>query len=1074
MSFYLLRQIGFRSRAERHAGSRMAALVLLVLAAVRLGVAAPVHNVILCIGDGMGPDHVKAARCFAGTNLIFETFPYRSRVTTAAAGGALTDSAAAATALATGHKVDDGVLSLAIPGDSRELETLLEYFSKLGKSTGLVTTSYLTDATPAGFGAHEPSRNNYAGIALDYFGQTRPNVLFGGGGSGMAVASVQVAGYRVATNAASLAALGGGADDHVAGVFGAGSLPYVYDGLGGMPSLSQMTEAALGVLEKDPDGFFLMVEGGRIDHASHANDLPRCVAETVAFDAAMRTLVTWAQGRTDTLIVVTADHETGGLTVLKDNGAGVLPDVEWGTGGHTFTPVPVYGLGVNAWLVTQTVDNVDLHAVALSEVPSPAVEVRVGFDAQGGTVSPPSQNCTVGAAYGTLPTPRRSGYAFGGWWTGAGGTGVQVTAATAVTAAADHTLYAKWTENQYTVTFDAQGGVVTPGNASVAFGLAYGTLPVPQRSGYAFGGWWTGADGTGAQVTAATKVTVATDHALYAKWTENHYTVTFDAQGDTGTPGTASVAFGLAYGALPTPRRSGYEFGGWWTGAGGTGAQVNAATAVTAAADHTLYAKWTANEALDWTSTVGVAFAMTLSDAYTGEARVTGLPAGLKYNAATRTVEGVPTKAGVYGMTVSAADVAARSFTNTVLALPAWAQGSFNGYVAGGGSATMTVTAVGKVTGKIAMAGTNYAFSVASYAAGGDPTNGFSFATVAKAGKESLALTLALMQAATPQALGIASGTIGGGLRLALYRDVWITEAAKLTVYTGYYTATLPGNADFGSGYQTFTVDKAGKVKAAGKLADGTAVSLGGTLILDASNRVFAVVYTTPTAYKGGCLFGLAEFVSRDAGGICLRPLGGAPFLWQSRNPQATETYGAAFARETELAGGWYSKTENLYVHYADTELTAGTDTNSALPELSVGTNRYESVCWDPSGVIVTAVTNKAGVMTGLAAPAAGKPTYADTTGAWDYSATNSIGLKIALARATGVFKGSFLAWFDYPDKKHVSKSLAFEGALTPVREDVDDGVAGRGFFLWAGKGVIPVTAKPFAFSWSYDFKILQ
>jgi alkaline phosphatase len=500
----------------------MATLFLLFLAATRPSAAVPIRNVVLCIGDGMGPEQVKAARYFAGTNLVFETFPYQSRVTTAAAGGALTDSAAASTAMATGHKVNDGVLSLAIPGDSRKLETLLEYFCKLGKSTGLVTTSYLTDATPAGFGAHEASRSNYADIALDYFGQTRPNVLFGGGGNGMAVVAAQGAGYQVVTNAASLAELSAGADAHVAGLFGAGSLPYVYDGLGALPKLSQMVKVALGILDKDPEGLFLLVEAGRIDHAAHANNLPRCVAETVAFDEAVRTLVAWARGRTDTLILVTADHETGGLTVLKDNGAGVLPDIKWGTGGHTFTPVPVYGLGVNAGIVTQTVDNVDIHAAALSDVPSPALEVRVSFDSQGGTVSPLAQTCTVGAAYGTLPTPvRGAGYAFGGWWTGAGGTGEQVTEVTRVAATSAQTLYAKWAVN---LVLSANGGVLesftsqydaaawkalnlTDGAVgSFAHNWVSTVIPGTQTFEYSFSG------GQGAKLTGLTLVNAARDY----------------------------------------------------------------------------------------------------------------------------------------------------------------------------------------------------------------------------------------------------------------------------------------------------------------------------------------------------------------------------------------------------------------------------------------------------------------------------------------------------------------------------------------------------------------------------------
>ena len=108
------------------------------------------------------------------------------------------------------------------------------------------------------------------------------------------------------------------------------------------------------MLDDDPDGFFLMVEGGRIDHACHANDLIRSIYETIEFSNSVQTVIDWAAGRNDTLILVTADHETGGLTVLTNNGAGVLPTVTWsGTGGHTAAKVPVYAWGVNAEMVSR-------------------------------------------------------------------------------------------------------------------------------------------------------------------------------------------------------------------------------------------------------------------------------------------------------------------------------------------------------------------------------------------------------------------------------------------------------------------------------------------------------------------------------------------------------------------------------------------------------------------------------------------------------------------------------------------------------------------------------------------------
>lgn len=172
----------------------------------------PLHaeptNIIFFIGDGMGFEQVKAANYYAGEALSFENLPYQAQCTTYSANSSVTDSAAAATALATATKVNNGVISMAYPGDGSELETLLEYFEHVyGKSAGLVTTTYLTHATPASFGAHELSRNNLNEIADDYLNQTMPNVLFGGGGNGLSVASTGVAGYDVATDIGSFTSL---------------------------------------------------------------------------------------------------------------------------------------------------------------------------------------------------------------------------------------------------------------------------------------------------------------------------------------------------------------------------------------------------------------------------------------------------------------------------------------------------------------------------------------------------------------------------------------------------------------------------------------------------------------------------------------------------------------------------------------------------------------------------------------------------------------------------------------------------------------------------------------------------
>ncbi len=329
------------------------------------------RNVIFFIGDGMGFEQVAAAGMYhAGSpgTLSFEAFPCCAEMTTRSANLPVTDSAASATAMATGHKVNNGIISVALPGDGTELQTLLEIFRDQGKSTGLVTTTYMTHATPASFGAHEPSRNNLTEIAGDYLYQTSPNVLFGGGGNGMSAPAAVAAGYTVVTDRSGMQALDTESVTMVSGQFGVGHMPYEYDGLGSLPHLSEMTATALEILDNDPDGFFLMVEGGRIDSAGHANDVQRNVLETIEFANAVTTAIGWASARADTLILVTADHETGGLTVLQNNGMGVLPTVSWLTTGHTGATVPVYAWGYNAALVAGSMDNTDMFDVVLAPV----------------------------------------------------------------------------------------------------------------------------------------------------------------------------------------------------------------------------------------------------------------------------------------------------------------------------------------------------------------------------------------------------------------------------------------------------------------------------------------------------------------------------------------------------------------------------------------------------------------------------------------------------------------------------------------------------------------------------------
>ena len=323
-------------------------------------------NVIFCIGDGMGFEAVKAAGYYAygetGT-LSFEAFPHRAEMATYAANSPMTDSAAAATAMATGYKVNNGVISMEFPGSGTPLKTLLEIFKAQDKWTGLVSTTYITHATPAAFAAHNPERNNLADIAHDYLHLTRPNVLLGGGGNGLTEKDAEAAGYTVVTDREGLLNLDTDTENCVSGQFGDTNIPYIFDGSDDLPQLSEMVSAALDILCNAQGGFFLLVEGGRIDHAGHSNDIERNILETIEFSKTVQIIFDRVAGRDDTLILVTADHETGGLKAHKNNGKGQVPDISWSTGGHTVSNVPLYGWGRNAERVGGIMNNTDLIKV---------------------------------------------------------------------------------------------------------------------------------------------------------------------------------------------------------------------------------------------------------------------------------------------------------------------------------------------------------------------------------------------------------------------------------------------------------------------------------------------------------------------------------------------------------------------------------------------------------------------------------------------------------------------------------------------------------------------------------------
>lgn len=290
-------------------------------------------------------------------------------ITTFSLDSSVTDSAASATALATGYKTNNGMV--AIDPSGGVLETVLELAEDLGMSTGLVTTTRITHATPAAFAAHVVSRDLEDEIG-DQMLKADTEILMGGGRRHFLPASdpggarldqrnltatAQEVGYTVVSLPWELALWD--RSTRLLGLFNDSHMSYDLSRIDSIePSLSEMTSIALGALAENPRGFFAMIEGGRIDHASHANDINTTVGEVIAFDAAVGVAINFTRSYPDALLLVTADHETGGLSVIQETDSGKT-QVSWRTSGHTDEPVPWFSTGLLSGLFQGVEDNAD-------------------------------------------------------------------------------------------------------------------------------------------------------------------------------------------------------------------------------------------------------------------------------------------------------------------------------------------------------------------------------------------------------------------------------------------------------------------------------------------------------------------------------------------------------------------------------------------------------------------------------------------------------------------------------------------------------------------------------------------
>ena len=219
--------------------------------------------------------------------------------------------------------------------------------------------------------------------------------------------------------------------------------------------------------------------------------------------------------------------------------------------------------------------------------------MTVTLNANGGTSSVGSIAVVYDGKYNGLQNPTRNGYTFKGWYTSKTG-GTKVTSTTTVSLTSDHTLYAQWTANVYTVTLNVNGGTISTTSKQVTYDSTYGDLGTPTRTGYTFKGWYTAASG-GTKISSSTKVETAANQTLYAQWMVNSYKITLDANGGSISNATKTVTYASTYGDLGTPTRTGYTFSGWYTAASG-GTKILADTKVSITKDTTLYAQWTVKQ----------------------------------------------------------------------------------------------------------------------------------------------------------------------------------------------------------------------------------------------------------------------------------------------------------------------------------------------------------------------------------------------------------------------------------------------------------------------------------------------
>ncbi|MCS7019811.1 MAG: alkaline phosphatase [Cytophagales bacterium] len=327
---------------------------------------AKVKNIILMIGDGMGAAQVFAAYTAQKGQLHMTNFPVTGFSLTQSASHYITDSGAGGTAIATGTRTYNGAIGVDM--NKQPLTSILEIAKQNGLATGFVVSCAVTHATPAAFYAHQGSRAQDEDIAADLL-KTQPDVAIGGGYKFFAhrkdgrnlIEELKQMNYQIADSTADLSRYTSG---KLVALMAYGHPVKVSAGRGEL--LAKGTQTALNILSQNRKGFFLMVEGSQIDWGGHDNDFDYMLQETIDFDKAVGIALEFAKKNGNTLVIVTADHETGGLALTEGNIAEGKVGGKFISKDHTAVMVPVFAYGPGAEAFAGVQLNTDLFKKMLN------------------------------------------------------------------------------------------------------------------------------------------------------------------------------------------------------------------------------------------------------------------------------------------------------------------------------------------------------------------------------------------------------------------------------------------------------------------------------------------------------------------------------------------------------------------------------------------------------------------------------------------------------------------------------------------------------------------------------------